>query len=185
MVHEFTQVRAGVLRVIRHLLRVPRDLQVFNELQLSQLLCRSLDILLDNEEERIQALKLVSNSQRILSVCGAVLIDLVLDSENVVTVAGNHKSNDCSILGVIGRKWCRGWRSNVTRMFGHTMRIRSAESGVADRVWRRQCDHTERTRMSQSSDSGKFVWRSVASARVAADAKHSRRSARLFGRTVL
>lgn len=60
MVHEFTQVRAGVLRVIRHLLKVPRDLQVFNELQLSQLLCRSLDILLDNEEERIQALKLVS-----------------------------------------------------------------------------------------------------------------------------
>lgn len=70
MVHEFTQVRAGVLRVIRHLLKVPRNLQVFNELQLSQLLCRSLDILLDNEEERIQALKLVSSakeSSKILS----------------------------------------------------------------------------------------------------------------------
>lgn len=64
MVHEFTQVRAGVLRVIRHLLKIPRDLQVFNELQLSQLLCRSLDILLDNEEERIQALKLVRLERR-------------------------------------------------------------------------------------------------------------------------
>lgn len=59
MVHEFTQVRAGALRVIRHLLKTPRDLQIFNELQLTQLLCRSLDILLDNEEERVQALKLV------------------------------------------------------------------------------------------------------------------------------
>lgn len=64
MVHEFTQVRAGVLRVIRHLLKIPRDLQVFNELQLSQLLCRSLDLLLDNEEERVQALKLVSLSKQ-------------------------------------------------------------------------------------------------------------------------
>lgn len=59
LVHEFTQVRAGVLRVLRHLLRTSRDLQMFNELQLNQLLCRSLDILLDNEEERVQALKLV------------------------------------------------------------------------------------------------------------------------------
>lgn len=59
LVHEFTQVRAGALRVIRHLLKTPRDLQLFNDLQLTQLLCRSLDILLDNEEERVQALKLV------------------------------------------------------------------------------------------------------------------------------
>lgn len=57
--HEFTQVRAGALRVIRHLLRTPKNLQTFNELQLPQLVCRSLDILLDNEEERVQALKLV------------------------------------------------------------------------------------------------------------------------------
>lgn len=59
LVHEFTQVRAGALRVIRHLLNIPRDLQLFNDLQLTQLLCRSLDIKLDNEEERVQALKLV------------------------------------------------------------------------------------------------------------------------------
>lgn len=61
MVHEFTQVRAGVLRVIRHLLKTSRDLQMFNDLQLPHLLCRSMDVVIDNEEERVQALKLVCN----------------------------------------------------------------------------------------------------------------------------
>lgn len=59
LLHEHTQVRAGALRAIRHLLKTPDELQLFNDLQLPQLLCRSIDILLDNEEERVQALKLV------------------------------------------------------------------------------------------------------------------------------
>lgn len=60
MVHDFTQVRAGVLRALRYTLKTSRDVQIFNELQLPQLLCRSIDIIVDNEEERIQAFKLVS-----------------------------------------------------------------------------------------------------------------------------
>lgn len=60
MVHEFTQVRAGVLRALRSTLKTSRDIQIFNELQLPQLLCRSIDIVVDNEEERVQAFKLVS-----------------------------------------------------------------------------------------------------------------------------
>lgn len=60
MIHEFTQVRAGVLRALRYTLKTSRDIQIFNELQLSQLLCRSIDIGVDNEEERVQAFKLVS-----------------------------------------------------------------------------------------------------------------------------
>lgn len=59
LVYHFTQVRAGALRSIRHFLQKPRDIQVFNALQLPHLICRSLDVLLDNEEERVQALKLV------------------------------------------------------------------------------------------------------------------------------
>lgn len=62
LIHEFTQVRAGVLRVLRHILKTQRDINVFNELQLTQLLCRSLDIVLDNEEERVQAFKLVNKT---------------------------------------------------------------------------------------------------------------------------
>lgn len=59
LVHPFTQVRAGALRAIRYLLRRPTDIHTLNRLQLPHLICRSLDILLDNEEERVQALKLV------------------------------------------------------------------------------------------------------------------------------
>lgn len=62
MVHEFTQVRAGVLRALRYTLKTSHDVQIFNELQLPQLLCRSIDIVVDNDEERVQAFKLVSNS---------------------------------------------------------------------------------------------------------------------------
>lgn len=62
MVHEFTQVRAGVLRALRYTLKTSRDIQIFNELQLPLLLCRSIDIIGDNEEERVQAFKLVSSA---------------------------------------------------------------------------------------------------------------------------
>ncbi|XP_055526616.1 rapamycin-insensitive companion of mTOR [Wyeomyia smithii] len=59
LVHQFTQIRAGALRAIRHLLMIPSDVRVLNELQLGHLVCRSLDVLLKNEEERVQALKLI------------------------------------------------------------------------------------------------------------------------------
>lgn len=64
MIHDFTQVRAGVLRALRYTLKVSRDVQIFNELQLPQLLCRSIDIVVDNEEERVQAYKLVISQTR-------------------------------------------------------------------------------------------------------------------------
>lgn len=60
LAHQFTQVRAASLRAIRRLMLVPQDLIAFNEMQLPHLVCRSLDVLLDNEEERMQAMKLVS-----------------------------------------------------------------------------------------------------------------------------
>lgn len=57
--HQFTQVRAATLRAIRYLLKTPIDLQTINSLQIPYLVARSLDLLLKNEEERVQALKLV------------------------------------------------------------------------------------------------------------------------------
>ncbi|CRK92792.1 CLUMA_CG006294, isoform A [Clunio marinus] len=65
-VHQLTQVRAGALRVTRYLLKTTHDLQTFNSLKLDLLVCRSLDILLKNEEERIQALKLIRKMIMIL-----------------------------------------------------------------------------------------------------------------------
>ncbi|GAB0093446.1 rapamycin-insensitive companion of mTOR [Sergentomyia squamirostris] len=59
LVHHFTQVRAAAIRAVRHLMTHPKDVQSFNDLQLSNLVCRSLDIVLKNEEERVQALKLI------------------------------------------------------------------------------------------------------------------------------
>lgn len=73
MVHEFTQVRAGVLRALRYTLKTSRDVQIFNELQLSQLLCRSIDIVVDNEEERVQAFKLVRSMAKI-SKCNRLMM---------------------------------------------------------------------------------------------------------------
>lgn len=57
--HHLTQVRAGALRVTRYLLKTTDDLHTFNRLRFPYFVSRSLDILLKNEEERIQALKLI------------------------------------------------------------------------------------------------------------------------------
>lgn len=57
--HTFTQVRAAALRTIRYILNNRDDLKIFNELELPQLVCRSIDVMLKNDDERVQALKLV------------------------------------------------------------------------------------------------------------------------------
>uniref|UniRef100_A0A182K5H7 Rapamycin-insensitive companion of mTOR domain-containing protein n=1 Tax=Anopheles christyi TaxID=43041 RepID=A0A182K5H7_9DIPT len=59
LVHPLPQIRAGALRVLRRLLLAPGDMREFNRLQLFHLVCRSLDVMLRNGEERVQALKLV------------------------------------------------------------------------------------------------------------------------------
>ncbi|XP_050075489.1 rapamycin-insensitive companion of mTOR [Anopheles maculipalpis] len=59
LVHQLPQIRAGALRVLRRLLLAPCDMREFNRLQLAHLVCRSLDVMLRNGEERVQALKLV------------------------------------------------------------------------------------------------------------------------------
>jgi rapamycin-insensitive companion of mTOR len=47
------------LRLTRYLLKNVDDLHTFNRLNLPYLICRSLDLIVKNEEERIQALKLI------------------------------------------------------------------------------------------------------------------------------
>ncbi|XP_049290189.1 rapamycin-insensitive companion of mTOR [Anopheles funestus] len=59
LVHQLPQIRAGALRALRRLLLAPCDMRELNRLQLAHLVCRSLDVMLRNGEERIQALKLV------------------------------------------------------------------------------------------------------------------------------
>ncbi|XP_050327928.1 uncharacterized protein LOC126758004 isoform X1 [Bactrocera neohumeralis] len=59
LIHTFTQVRAAALRTIRYVLATPRDVKIFNSMQLQHLVCRSIDVLLKNDDERVQALKLI------------------------------------------------------------------------------------------------------------------------------
>lgn len=59
LVHPSTQVRAGCLRAVRHLIQTEEDIKILNNLQYPHLIARSLDIVLRNEIERIQALKLI------------------------------------------------------------------------------------------------------------------------------
>lgn len=62
LIHTFTQVRAAALRTIRYVLVTTKDIKAFNSMQLPHLLCRSIDLMLKNDDERVQALKLVSFS---------------------------------------------------------------------------------------------------------------------------
>lgn len=59
LVHQSTQVRAGCLRAVRHILQTEEDVQTLNNLQYPLLIARSLDVVLRNEIERIQALKII------------------------------------------------------------------------------------------------------------------------------
>lgn len=89
LVHETTQVRAGTLRAVRYILRTEADVVAFNSLRLPYLITRyfklfnrglfvffflnlmickcfrSLDVVLRNEMERIQALRVVRRMIRL------------------------------------------------------------------------------------------------------------------------
>ncbi|KAG8226637.1 hypothetical protein J437_LFUL005288 [Ladona fulva] len=64
VVHESTQIRAGALRVVRHLVNGERDVVTLIRLRFPYLIARCIDLVLLNEMERIQALRL---ARRILS----------------------------------------------------------------------------------------------------------------------
>ncbi|GJQ71662.1 rictor [Trypoxylus dichotomus] len=59
VVHELSQVRSGGFRAIRHVLTTEEDIVYFNELLFPVLITRSFDLLLKNEIERIEAMKLI------------------------------------------------------------------------------------------------------------------------------
>ncbi|XP_021912957.1 rapamycin-insensitive companion of mTOR isoform X2 [Zootermopsis nevadensis] len=59
LVHEASQVRAAALRAVRYLLKEEKDVRILNKLRYPCLICRSLDLMLRNDSERVQALRLV------------------------------------------------------------------------------------------------------------------------------
>ncbi|XP_067137023.1 rapamycin-insensitive companion of mTOR isoform X2 [Centruroides vittatus] len=59
LLHETCEVRAAGLRALRYLLRDRDSVEAFCRVQMPLLIARSLDIVLDNRIERVQALRLV------------------------------------------------------------------------------------------------------------------------------
>nr|XP_023027367.1 rapamycin-insensitive companion of mTOR [Leptinotarsa decemlineata] len=62
LIHESAQIRSAGLRCIRHLLKTENDIVHLNKLLIPYLLTRSLDIILRNDVERIEAMKLIRKS---------------------------------------------------------------------------------------------------------------------------
>ncbi|KAG5892421.1 hypothetical protein JTB14_003357 [Gonioctena quinquepunctata] len=59
LTHESAQIRSAGLRCIRHVLKSENDIVQLNKLLIPYLLTRSLDIILRNDVERIEAMKLI------------------------------------------------------------------------------------------------------------------------------
>ncbi|XP_026729335.1 rapamycin-insensitive companion of mTOR [Trichoplusia ni] len=68
LVDESMVIRAAALRVLRYLIKTESDVATFNNLKLPYLVIRSMDLMLRNEEERAQALRVV---RRVVAVVGA------------------------------------------------------------------------------------------------------------------
>ncbi|XP_063621105.1 rapamycin-insensitive companion of mTOR [Cydia splendana] len=69
LVDESMVLRAAALRVLRYLIRTESDVATFNNLRLPYLVTRSMDLMLRNEEERAQALRVV---RRVVAMVGCV-----------------------------------------------------------------------------------------------------------------
>ncbi|XP_038210519.1 rapamycin-insensitive companion of mTOR-like [Zerene cesonia] len=67
LVDESMLIRATALRVLRYLIRCESDVASFNALKLPYLVIRSMDLMMRNEEERAQALRVV---RRVIAVVG-------------------------------------------------------------------------------------------------------------------
>ncbi|CAG5039959.1 unnamed protein product [Parnassius apollo] len=69
LVDESMVIRAAALRVLRYLIKTESDVSSFNILKLPHIVTRSMDLMLRNEEERAQALRVV---RRVIAVVGAI-----------------------------------------------------------------------------------------------------------------
>ncbi|CAH2075234.1 unnamed protein product, partial [Iphiclides podalirius] len=69
LVDESMVIRAAALRVLRYLIKTESDVATFNILKLPHIVTRSMDLMLRNEEERAQALRVV---RRVIAVVGAL-----------------------------------------------------------------------------------------------------------------
>ncbi|KAM7347580.1 rapamycin-insensitive companion of Tor isoform 2-T10 [Cochliomyia hominivorax] len=139
LIHTFTQVRAAALRTIRYVLNTTKDIKVFNSLQLPHLICRSIDIMLKNDDERVQALKLIrkmlaisaENISPVLVRCLVSLADTGIEESDNLLRACLATLCEFAVLNPILLICCGGVTS-ITRnvLECHNPRIAESLSGV-------------------------------------------------------
>lgn len=96
--HPQSSIRAGSIKVIRHLINTVNDVSTFNQMQLPLLVCRSLDIMLRNEEERMQALKLI---RKVLIISPKTLSPAIVNCLVSLAEGGKEDRTLKAILAVL------------------------------------------------------------------------------------
>uniref|UniRef100_A0A1I8NQG9 Rapamycin-insensitive companion of mTOR n=1 Tax=Stomoxys calcitrans TaxID=35570 RepID=A0A1I8NQG9_STOCA len=139
LIHTFTQVRAAAIRTIRYVLTTTKDVKVFNSIQLPHLLCRSIDIMLKNDDERVQALKLIrkmlaispENISPVLVRCLVSLADTGIEESDNLLRACLATLCEFAVLNPTLLICCGGVTS-ITRnvLECHNPRIAESLSGV-------------------------------------------------------
>ncbi|XP_037816868.1 rapamycin-insensitive companion of mTOR isoform X1 [Lucilia sericata] len=139
LIHTFTQVRAAALRTIRYVLTTVKDVKVFNSLQLPHLICRSIDLMLKNDDERVQALKLIrkmlaisaENISPVLVRCLVSLADTGIEESDNLLRACLATLCEFAVLNPTLLICCGGVTS-ITRnvLECHNPRIAESLSGV-------------------------------------------------------
>lgn len=93
LIQEATQVRAAALRVVRYLLKEQQDIIAMNKLNYPYFIARSMDVLLRNDMERMQALRLL---RRILLIAPKHLSPILARSLICLTNSGVEEKTDRS-----------------------------------------------------------------------------------------
>lgn len=91
LLSDSSDVRAAGLRAIRHCIKKPEDITSLVRLRLTILICRSLELLLDNESERLQALRIIRKS---CTVCPQQFPNAFTHSLSAIAMCSHGPSKD-------------------------------------------------------------------------------------------
>ncbi|XP_050435860.1 rapamycin-insensitive companion of mTOR [Adelges cooleyi] len=91
LLSDSSDVRAAGLRAIRHCIKKPENVTALVRLRLTILICRSLELLLDNENERLQALRIIRKS---CTVCPQQFPKAFTHSLSAIAMCSHGPSKD-------------------------------------------------------------------------------------------
>lgn len=130
LVDESMVIRAAALRVIRHLLKTDYDVTIFNNMKLPYLVVRSMEVIIRNEEERAQAMRVARRActmraaAALLRCLAALAADPTADRLSRPAVA---TLAEISVVNPELWVWCGG-ASAVSRQLAECATPRQAEA---------------------------------------------------------